>query len=184
MFHAHVSFPRYVGTAPGTTAFSTVGRALGSLSELEPSGTAIEPLKMPPVPAPYGHYYPQVEWLDQSIWVDNPNLDNVQMLVPPNQWVEGPLQLKIDVPKAQAAMGPVPTDLELAKTRPYLPYHKGFIATKEGDIFNLQGAGVGANATLDERALKWGIIASVMSATALATTTLLAVLRYREEKRR
>ena len=118
----------------------------------------------------------------QSVWEPDPNIDNVRVAVPPNQWVTGPMSIHAMVPTAQSAFGPVPNDYELARTRPYLPYHKGWINTEsDGSVYTIQGPPVGQSAS--DTAIRWSIAASVISAVALATTTLIAVLRYREGKK-
>jgi hypothetical protein len=117
------------------------------------------------------------------VWEPDPNTDNIKIALPPNQWATGPVEMNIQIPVAQRAMGPVPNDLELVETRSYnnLPTHRGWIATNRGTIYNLQGnGGLGQMSTAE----KWAIAASVISAVALGTSTLLAVMSYRKSKRR
>jgi len=89
------------------------------------------------------------------------------------------MEMKISVPSATAAMGPVPNDGQLAQTRPgYLPIHRGWIGTHGDPIFTLQGGqGLGQGLSTAE---KWAIAASIMSATALVVTTVIAVLRFKK----
>jgi hypothetical protein len=151
-----ITFSRYVGVAPGTTTFSPNGRR-GGLGQPTP-----------------GAVYPT-----QSVWEPDPNSDTVRIAMPNNQWVTGPSQMIIKVPRHQREMGPVPTDLQVAQQgRPWLPVHRGWIDTSGEPIFHLQGAPVGQSA--DDTAVKWSIAASVISAVALATTTIITVMRFKK----
>jgi hypothetical protein len=140
-----ITFARYTGTAPGTTAM-----AFGAFPT-------------------------------QAVWEPDPNQDTIKIAMPPNQWATGPTQMIVKVPKAQRDMGPVPNDLELATTRPYLPVHRGWIEPSTGEpIFRLQGP-LGSG----ETAAKWAIAGSIISAIALSVTTIIAIRREgREAKRR
>lgn len=159
-----VSFARYVGAAPGSTTISFQG-----FGQADPASRPVAP---PPVP------YLNLPSPTQSVWEPDPNTDNVRFALPPNQWVTGPVEMKISVPAATKAMGPVPNDGQLARTRPgYLPLHRGWIATSNNEpIFTLQGSQRGLGLSTSE---KWAIAASILSATALAVSTTIAVLRYR-----
>jgi hypothetical protein len=162
-----VSFARFVGTAPGSTTISFQG-----------FGQA-EPVKRPVAPPPFP--YLNLPSPTQAVYEPDPNTDNVRIAMPPNQWVTGPVEMKISVPAGTRAMGPVPNDGELAQTRPgYLPLHRGWIAPSHGEpIFTLQGTKPGLGLSTSE---KWAIAASVLSATALIVSTTIAVLRYRNGK--
>lgn len=180
MLHTQVSPARYVGTAPGTTTMRLGGRdGRGRPTSLPPGGQAARErrgLAGPPVP-PGPFYYATQARQTQARWEPDPNTDNVKISVPPNQWVTGPMTMKISMPAAQRAMGPVPNDGQLATTRNYLPVHKGWIEPSTGEtIYTLQG-GLGAESGSNVE--KWAITASVISAVALATTTVLAIMRYR-----
>lgn len=166
MLHGEVTFARFVGTAPGTVTFQ--GAAPTS--------------PFPPAASPFPFINPTERFPTQSVWEPDPNVDNVKIAMPPNQWVTGPLEMNISIPVEQRAFGPVPNDLQLAETRNYLPLHRGWITTNGGTVFNLQGAGKGNLGQLST-AEKWAITASVISAVALGTTTILAVLNYRKSKR-
>lgn len=158
-----VSFARYVGAAPGSTTISFQG-----FGQAEPASR--------PAPAPAFPYLNPPS-PTQAVYEPDPNTDNVRIALPPNQWVTGPVEMKVSVPAATRAMGPVPNDGDLAQTRPgYLPLHRGWISPSHGEpIFTLQGGrGLGLSTTE-----KWAIAASILSATALAVSTTIAVLRYR-----
>ena len=156
MRHTHVTFAKRVGVAPGTTTL----RLDGGLGD-----------------APFVNQPSQT----QAVWEPDPNSDNVRIAVPPTQWVTGPTEMRISMPVVQKTMGPVPNDLDISQTRPggYLPVHRGWIDTETGEpIFTLQGGG--GELGQDSPALKWSIAASVLSAIALTTTTILAVMRYKK----
>jgi len=155
MRQAHVQKGRRVGTAPGTTVLQINGLPVGGFGQ----------------PAP-GAFYPT-----QAVWEPDPNTDTVKIAMPPNQWATGPTEMIIKMPAAQRSMGPVLTDKEAASRLPYLPVRKGWIAGKDQTIYNLQGAGGLGEMSSAE---KWAITASVISAFALATTTVIAVLRYKK----
>ncbi len=167
MLMTHVTSPRYVGVAPGTTTMS-----LGA-HEVQPAGVIPVPIHQAPFPAPTGDYYPRIPWLTKAMWVANPNIDNIQMLLPPNQWVTGPLDRGIDVPAGLRTMGPHPTDLQISAMRPYLPVHRGMINTEQGKIAHLGQLSTGE---------RWAIFASVISSFALATTAFIAYAGYRSRK--
>lgn len=110
----------------------------------------------------------------QAVWEPDPSQDTIKIAMPPNQWATGPTQMIVRVPKAQDRMGPVPNDLELASTRPYLPVHRGWIEPSTGEpIFRLQGA--------EDTAAKWAIAGSIISAIALSVTTIIAIRREARE---
>lgn len=115
----------------------------------------------------------------QSVWEPDPNQDTIKIAVPPGQWVTGPTQMIVKVPQGQDRMGPVPNDLDLASTRPYLPVHRGWIEPSTGEpIFRLQGP-LGS----EETAAKWAIAGSIISAIALSVTTIIAIRREAREAR-
>lgn len=119
----------------------------------------------------------------QAVWEPDPNSDTVRIAVPPNQWVTGPTTMRIIMPAAQRDFGPVPNDGQLALTRPYLPVHKGWIEPASGEsIYTLQGILGQQEQNVEDTAIKWGIAASIISAVALATTTIIAVMRYKQGK--
>lgn len=167
-----VRFPRYTGTAPGTTTVSFQGA------------------EYPPYPPPDGGPgvppYPTQAWL-----VPQPSgSDEIRIAVPPNQQVTGPREVIMRVPAAQKTMGPHPNDAQLAPMYNYLPVHRGWIHGKERDIFTLGRPTVtfqqAANGEAGNGRLaateKWAIAGAVMSGLALLTTAVVAVLRYRDEK--
>jgi len=155
MRHAQISRPRRVGTAPGTTVLQINGQPVAGLSRHAS-----------------GAIYPT-----QSVWEPDPNSDTVKISMPPNQWATGPTEMVVRVPAGQNRMGPVITDQQAARSLPYLPVRKGWIAGKQQNVFHLQGSGGLGEMSSSE---KWAITASVISAFALATSTMLAVLRYKK----
>jgi hypothetical protein len=159
MLDAKITFPSRVGTAPGTTTMQIAsfrGRGLGQAF----------PYVNQPSPT-------------QAVYEPDPRIDNVRIALPPNQWVTGPASVKLSIPAVQSTFGPVPNDRQLALTRPYLPLHKGWIETNGETVYTIQGSGLGQT-TAEERAFRWSIAASVISAVALATTTALAIIRFRQ----
>lgn len=140
---------RYVGTAPGTTTFSYNGRKNGMAGA----------------------------WPTQAVYQPTPNQDNVEILLPPNQWVTGPVTMSVSSPAAQRTMGPVTNDYDANASRHYQPVRRGWIANASGPpIYTLQGA---LGNTADD-AVKWSIAASIISAVALATTTVIAIMRFKQ----
>ena len=164
MLDAQVSHPRYVGVAPGTTTVRIDGASGATL------GAAPPPHWAPPVRPTQAH------------WVRDPSIDNVKIAVPPNQWVTGPAIMKARMPAVQATFGPVPNDKQLSKMYGYLPVQRGWMQTTEGGVYTMQGALGQTPQDVEDTAIKWSIAASVISALALATTTAIALLRYRKEK--
>ena len=168
-----ISMTRYVGVAPGTTSM-----AFGA--------TADYPPYPPPGGGPGVPPYPTQAWL-----VPTPaNEDRVVIAVPPNQMVTGNETLIVSVPNAQKTMGPAPTDYDLAINQNYQPHHKGWINSKEGFVYNLQGefgqkmhfkGGLGQEAM--SSGTKWAIAASVVSALAIGTTAVIAILEYKRRRR-
>lgn len=167
-----VSFPRYTGTAPGTTTVSF-------------QGSGGYPPYPPPAGGPGVPPFPTQAWL-----VPEPsNSDEIRIAVPPNQQVTGPREVVLRVPSSQANKGPVPNDRDFAPAFQYLPVHRGWIHGRERDIFTLgrptvtfqQAANGEGNGTLAATE-KWAIAGAVMSGLALLTTAVVAVLRYRDEK--
>lgn len=157
MQHAHVRFANRVGVAPGTTTLSYLGQAPGDDF----------PYVNPPSPT-------------QAVYEPDPNNDNVRIALPPNQWVTGPVTMKVMMPAVQKTFGPVINDRQAATMRPYFPVRKGWIDNATGEpVYTLQGGGGLGELSTGE---KWAITASVLSAVALATTTVLAVLKYRKGK--
>lgn len=161
----HTSFAGRVGVAPGTTTL----RISGGLGEAAP---------VPPGP----FYYRQQAMPTQARWEPDPNTDNVKIAVPPNQWVTGPMTMRISMPAVQRTMGPVPNDGQLAKVYGYLPAGKGWIEPSTGEtIYNLQGLGQDDKMS---RSDKWILAASIVSAAAVATTATLAIVRFRRDGKR
>lgn len=159
----HLDMARWVGTAPGTTTFSAKnGRSKNGMYGFgQPTPGAIFPT--------------------QAVLEPSPNSDSIRIALPPNQWATGPVEMLVNVPAHEKTMGPVPTDLQAQQARmPYMPVHRSWIANARGpDIYHLQGFGAE-----NSSAIKWSIAASVISAVALATTTVIAVARYRKEHKR
>jgi hypothetical protein len=169
-----IRLSRYVGTAPGTTTVSMGAAA-----------------PYPPYPPPDGGPgvppYPTQAWL-----VPEPSKDDrVRIALPPNQHVTTPTEMIITKPNAQATMGPVPNDRSLGVRYGYQPVHKGWIHTKKGDIYTLQGGAqqvkiqgaLGADGGMSSSE-KWAIFASVMSGLALAATATVSILSYMDRKKR
>jgi hypothetical protein len=151
-----VKFARYVGVAPGTTTIRT---------DDNPGGAMLGAVQT------------------QAVWEPDPNSDTVRLAVPPNQWVTGPATMKISMPAHQRNFGPVPNDGQLALTRPYQPYHKGWIEPSSGDsIYTLQGLLGQEPSNTEDTARKWAIAASIIGSIALATTTVIAVVQFRRGK--
>jgi hypothetical protein len=181
MLSGQVTFPRFIGTAPGTATFTIEGaNHLGA--------SPLPEVPYPPAPDPFPYTNPIQCFPTQAVWEPDPNTDNVKIALPPNQWATGPVEMRLQIPVAQRAMGPVANDLALVETRSYnnLPTHRGWIQTDRGTVYNLQGARGMGRGQLGQMstAEKWAITASVISAVALGTTTILAVLNYRKNKRR
>lgn len=178
MLHTHVRFARRVGVAPGTTTLKFDGARTGPALGPQGRGHYHQVLGGPPIP-PGPFYYATQARLTQARWEPDPNTDNIKIAIPPNQWVTGPMTMKISMPAAQRAMGPVPNDGQVATMHNYLPVRKGWIEPASGEtIYTLQGP-MGAEASKVET---WAITASVISALALATTTVLAIMRYKSGK--
>jgi len=156
----NLDMARWVGTAPGTSTVTYPRNpALGQVPAVFPTQAVLEP---------------------------DPNSDSIKIALPPNQWATGPVEMVVNVPAGEKNLGPVPTDLQIHKQgRPYLPVQRGWIANADGpNIYHLQGPlGLGADpsaSSIENTAVKWSIAASVISALALATTTVIAVARYKK----
>ncbi len=117
----------------------------------------------------------------QAVLEPSPNSDMIRIALPPNQWATGPVEMLVNVPAHEKIMGPVPTDLQAQQARmPYMPVHRSWIANAKGpNIYHLQGAG-GALGVSSDSAVKWSIAASMISAVALVTSTVIAVARYKK----
>ncbi len=186
MLSADVKYARYTGVAPGTTTLTLGATATNGM--------------YPPYPPPDGGPgvppYPTQAW-----WVPEPsNIDRVRIAVPPNQHVTSETEVIVSVPKAQRTMGPVPNDKQVAKIYGYQPVMKSWIHSNQENIYTLQGyhgprlagpqaitfQGAENNAAAAPNGIssteKWAIFASVMGGLALATTALVAILRYRRER--
>lgn len=171
MRHVHVSFPRRVGVAPGTTTINMQGA--GEVSMVSPPMPVISPIAADTFP------FANVPSWTQATYQPVPNSANVRFSMPPNQRFKGPTDVMIEVPPVQSTFGPVPNDLELATTTPgYLPVRKGWVSTEVGKIFGLQGGLGDMNANE-----KWTVAASIIGTLALTTMTIIAVMRYHNETR-
>jgi len=197
MLRADITFPAYVGVAPGTTTFTYDG--VNGLGNIPPHPTQAweipqdaysEAVKMA---VPPNQFLPKVGYAlphdPLQAWVEWPmENDRVRMMVPENQIkagaVTGNPRVRASVPEIQRTFGPFPNDLMAVPTVNYLPYRKGWIHHDQGDIFTLQGAPLGSMAATPASAQKWAIVASVVSAIALATTTAIAVMEFRSRGRR
>lgn len=119
----------------------------------------------------------------QSVWVPDPGTDTVKIAMPPNQWVTGPVSMRIQVPAHQNNLGPVPTDLQRVQSNEnYLGLRKGWIATDQGGIFHLQGTRkpLGELTTSE----KWGIAFGAAATLATVATSFVVVSRYLRDKKK
>lgn len=206
MLSAEPEFTRYVGTAPGTTAFTFRGSMSLSQPPLKPRTQAlivptpvrddVVEMALPEYQAAwhqgrteYGPGGPSIPPSPTQAWVDwsrHRESGPIRLVLPSNQHATTPLEVKIDEPPWQNTMGPFPNDRMLAPTRSYgnMAVTKGWIETKEGNIYTLQGPEEEETRAEKEAktARNWAIFASVTGSLALATTAIIAVLRWRAEK--
>jgi len=188
MLQASIKFAKWVGTAPGTTTLGDSTRMVWNPTDNDQVEILVPPAQDEGVVLPEQLHLRRMAGRADApapghintymAYKPNRAIDNVQVMVPPWQ-----AQGIIQDPPVQVAVpwlppGPVPNDLELASTRPYQPYHRGWIDGKDRSVYNL-GSGLGQDST----ALRWSIAASVISALALATTTAIAVMRFKREKK-